>query len=148
MILVVFGLIYLVLQSIALITAWSRTSSATEDFILLNKSELYADIRTLVTIGLAIASGILLFRRKKLGWVFGIPVLLLFIIILAGILYTANAVGESGTALIIGGSIECLLLVAFMFLLSRPAIEYLQVKRGHVIGAIVLSAVLLGMYFW
>jgi hypothetical protein len=141
----IIGLIYLLLQITAIVQ--TNTGSATHDegFIRFNKSELFSDIRSYITIILSLSGAILILRRKKLGWIFAVAVLALFIIIAGAGLITAFSLRIFFSFFLVLVA-ESVLLLALIFCLQPAVRKKMLTGKIHYLSAFALTAILLAVY--
>jgi hypothetical protein len=74
----IIGIIYLLMQIASIASNRSISYGSQQEAFVINKNELFSDIKTWLVIIMGIAAGFLLLKNKTLGWVLGLPVLLLF----------------------------------------------------------------------
>src|SRR5215831_18391722 len=162
------GILVLLIGVLVLITQVSNMlSSKAQGFafqngsIIINKSELYNDLRTYVTIILGILGGILLLLNKRLGWVIGLPLLLLYTIIVAGFGIDLalskfhdpqhnSHTGDPYLNVYVGvlGGISLLFLLASIFLLLPVAQVRYRVGKATWIPTLLFFMALTALYFF
>lgn len=86
------GILYLANQVMNIVSSKTSAIYSEGDKWLIRKAELISDIKTYITIILAITGGILLFKKKQWGWIMSVPILMLVAVFmvsgLALLLYT------------------------------------------------------------
>lgn len=71
------GILYLANQVMNIVSSKTSAIYSEGDKWLIRKSELISDVKTYITIILAITGGILLFKKKQWGWIMSVPILML-----------------------------------------------------------------------
>ena len=99
-----------------------------------------------ITIIISLSGAVLLFRQKKLGWIFAIAILLVFITIAgAGLIVTFNLRLFVSFLLVLVG--ESVLLLALFFCLQPAFRKKMLTDKKHYLSAFALTAILFTVYF-
>jgi hypothetical protein len=117
-----------------------------EDKVALSKSELFSHARTLITIVLSLTAGVAIFRKQRIGFILGIAVLVLFLMICSGGLYQALKLGEIPLIAFTGG-IWSILLSGIVILLLPGTRRRLQATRPAILISLVIT-ILLGLFYF
>ncbi len=142
------GILFLLLQVIDLSSTKSSAYKVQESAILVNKAELYAHVRALVTIVTGILGGYLLLKGRTAGWILGVTLLILFLVFaIAGLVQLGlmRIFGISFIAIVFG---VALLLLALLFLFARPAREKYKVGRNTYLPTLVFLLIIAAIYFF
>ena len=145
--LLVAGFIYLALWLISIFSETTSFINISEDKVSMNMSELLSHIRTIITIGLALGGGFLIFRYSRPGWVMGMVVLILLLVICSGTFYQAFKLKEpTAIAITAGGWI--ILLLSILFLTIPSTLKKFNITKHTIITAAVLALILATFYFF
>ena len=137
------GTIYLAAQADSFFSIGSTTVKG--DTIQLSKNELLSHTRTIVTIILCFVGGILLFRKRRNGWIVSLAVLFLLLSIAVGI-FLSNITDLNTAGMLFAVGI-LMLLMATIFLLQKGTRQRFQVGMSSYLVMIVLFAALALFYF-
>jgi len=145
--LLVAGFVYLALWLISIFSETTSFINKADDKVSMNLSELLSHIRTVITIGLALGGGFLIFRKRRPGWIMGIVVLILLLIICSGTLYQAIKLKEP---ILIGvtSTTWLILLLSIVFLLIPSARKKFNITKPTIITATLLASLLAILYFF
>jgi hypothetical protein len=144
--LLLIGIVYLFVWILSFFTGTSEIHSVDADKLVMSKSELLTHFRTLLTILFSLAGSYLFFRKKRLGWMLGFAVLLVFLTIAGGGLYQVILMGEPvAVAVVISGLL--LLLTAFLFLLLPKTRRKFRITPSVFLMAFGF-AILLGIFYF
>jgi type IV secretory pathway VirB2 component (pilin) len=143
----ILGFIYLAAQ-VSNFTASKAEAYAVKDGALqVSTSELVNDVRTILTILLAILGGWLLLKGKRAGWVMGLPILVLITLVAASIVISSFSI--AGTAQRASGlSFLGLLLLAILFLLLPSARRKYKVGKLTYLPTLLILLGLAVLYFF
>jgi hypothetical protein len=147
MILLLAGCFYLFLQVISILQNGYSIIRTNDDNITVNRSEILYEIRTWLTIILCLVGSITYFRLKKTGWVMAFAILLLFISISAGAIYTLVNLEMIDLSAYFLGLISILILFGFISLITPSTRSKFDIKPKDFLYAIVVTVILLGIYF-
>ena len=145
--LLVAGFIYLALWLISIFSETTSFINMKDDKVSMNLAELLSHIRTVITIGLALGGGFLILRKSRPGWIMGIVVLILLLIICSGTFYQAFKLKEP-LAIAITATALMILLLSIVFLTIPSALKKFNVTRPTIITAAVLALILATFYFF
>ena len=140
------GLIYLLVWIISIFSETTGFIRIEDDKLSMSKSELLSHVRTLLTIFFCVSGGMLIFRKQKTGLVFGIAVLVLFIIICCGGLYQAIKIQESRLVLFASTGV-IILLTGLIFLLLPSVRKKLNANKATLPAGFGL-AIALGLFYF
>lgn len=140
------GSIFLLLQIGSSFFGTSRSASVDNDTIVLNKNELFSDIRTIVTIVLSFAGGFGILRRRSFGWICSVPVLLLLLgLSSAGWLYLINTPFNSSYILV--PIVTFLLLYSITSMALKSTRKQFQISQRDYLFTSILTLILAILYF-
>ena len=145
--LLIAGFFYLALWIVSVFSETSAFVKLENDKISMKTSELLSHIRTVITILFSVAGGWLLFKKNKWGWILGLTVLLLLLIICSGAVYQAINLDEP-FLMAIAGTCWLILFVALLFLLLPPARRKLGINKPAIVTAGLFSVFLIMFYFF
>jgi uncharacterized membrane protein YbjE (DUF340 family) len=143
------GIVFLLMQVASLLSNTSHPYSIQNGSLIIDKNELYSDIRTYAIILAGILAGWLLLKSKRTGWVLSLPILL-FIFAVLGI-KTAEQVmkiKKFDNSLIGPGIGLLLLFLAILFLFLPSARQKYRVSKDVVLLTLSLFAALCGTYIF
>ena len=115
---------------------------------VINKSELFNDLRSYITIIVGVLGGFLLIRQKRFGWVIGLPMLLLFTVVSAGVAATYALAKDYSMSFKMSAGISFLILVAAIFLLLPSAQEKYRVSKATWLPTLVFFMAITAVYFF
>jgi len=146
--LIMIGFVYAAIQVMNIASSRAGGYSANESAIIINRGELLSDFKTYAIIFFSIIAGLFLIRQKRLGWILGIPVLLLFAFLsAAGLFIYVSATIFDNTFI--------LLLIAFVvlassviFLLLPSARKKYKVGKYTYLPTLVFLMAICGLYFF
>jgi hypothetical protein len=141
------GLVYLAWQVIDFLSSKSGAYAVNDGSLNINKSELFNHIRSIISIILALTGGLLLLNRKRAGWVIGVALLFLLLIIASGIMVAGYSIADT-VSKISGGAVVFLLLLALIFLLLPSARLKYKVGKRTYLPTLVLILILAVLYFF
>lgn len=132
---------------ILLAASWiGRESGVQDDTITLNRSELFADVRTLITIVICFAGGAGLLRIRKIGWSLSLAMLVLFLALTyAGWLWVINSTFDISYILV--PLATTLILLGIILLLLPYTRSKFGVARREFLLFFITLAVLGVVYF-
>ena len=144
------GTIYLIVQVLAFISSKSEASSIKDGSFVINKSrnEFYSDIRSFLTIILAIMAGILLFRSKLTGWVIGFSMLLFFLVLSSFGVATAVKLKTFDISFILVATLEVIFLLAVIFLLIPSTLKKYRVSKKTLLPTLLFFMSITSIYFF
>jgi magnesium-transporting ATPase (P-type) len=145
--LLVAGFIYLALWLISIFSETTSFINMTDNKVSMNLSELLSHIRTVITIGLALGGGFLIFINSRPGWVMGIVVLILFLIICSGAFYQAFKLKEP-ISITITATAWLILLLSIVFLTIPSSLKKFNITKPTIITATMLALILATFYFF
>jgi hypothetical protein len=142
------GLIFLVMQVASLLSNTSHPYAFNNGSLVIDRNELFSDVRTFSIVLAGILAGVLLLKGKRFGWMLGVPILLALITLI--ILMPAEQFLKTKklnvNALIGPGIAVFLLLLAVIFLFLRSARQKYRVSKSIVLLTLVLFGGLIGAY--
>lgn len=142
------GVLYLILQVINLLSSKADRIVDTDGKLVISKAEILSDLRTYLYILFGITAGILLLRKKKWGWILGVPYLCLYIVIAVwGTLFSLQ-MGFTGAELIVLVAGVVVLLLALLFLLLPSALKKYKVGSDTILPTLVFLICLAVLYFF
>lgn len=149
MLVLLIGIIFLLMQVASLMSNTSHPYSFQNGSLVIDKNELYSDVRTYSIIITGILAGWLLLKSKRTGWVLSMPILLFVTAVVCiktveQLLKTKKA----DNSLIAPGVGILLLLLAIIFLFLPAARKKYRVSKGVVLLTLLLFAALGGVYIF
>ena len=145
--LLVAGFVYLALWLISIFSETTPSIYITDDKVSMKMSELLSHIRTLITIGLALGGGFLILRRKPAGWVMGMVVLILLLVISSGTVYQSLKL-EEPALIAIAATCWLIILLSIILLILPATRRKFRLNQANIITASILSLVLAMFYFF
>lgn len=142
------GVLFLILQITDYLSSKANAFLVKEDTILINRSELFSQLRTLLTILLCIGGGILLFKKRRIGWVIGLGLLILFLAIACAGLIQLAIVNTFDLGFIILAGCAVVLLLAILSLIARSTREKYRVGKKTFLPALVFLIVIAAVYLF
>ena len=144
------GIIWLLMQIASIASNKSASYAMNEGALHINKNEFFSDIKTWLVIIMGVAAGFLLLRSKTLGWVLGLPVLLLFatFLLVTGIQQIITLNGKPNGSLTIPGVALLLLVLAIAFLLAKQTRRNYKISNRVVVLTLLLFVGLGGLYYF
>jgi hypothetical protein len=144
------GIIYLLMQVANLSSNTSHPYAVQNGALMIDKNELFADIRTYLVIIMGLVAGWLLLKSKTAGWILGLPVLLLFTtFLLVGTLQQIIAQkGKIDQSLTIPGIGLLLLALAIIFLFLPSARQKYRASKNIVLLTLLLFVAVTGLYYF
>ena len=144
------GIIYLIVQVLAFISSKSDAYSIKDGSFVINKSrnEFFSDIRSFLTIILAIMAGILLFRTKLTGWVIGFSLLLFFLVLSSFGVATAVKLKTYDNPFIMVVALEVIFLLAVIFLLIPSTLKKYRVSKKTLLPTLLFFMSIASIYFF
>lgn len=145
--LIAIGIIFLLLQVADFITSKSDRLTVDKNQVSIRLDQLLIDIKTYLIIALALLSGYLLLKSKRMGWIIGMPVLLWYLALSINGIYMSVSLGESSLVLILLIVIVLVLGVAISLLQLRSVREKLRVDRKTYLPTLLLLMAIVSMHF-
>jgi len=142
------GIIILITQVSGVLSSKANAIAIRNGSIIIDKSELLNDSRSYLTILLGILGGILLLRNKRLGWVIGMPLLLLFTIITSGISISSALHKDFSMSFKMFAAVGFLLLLAAIFLLVPSTQAKYRVGKGTWLPTLLFFMLISAIYFF
>jgi hypothetical protein len=145
----IISIIFLLMQVAALFGERSAPYSIQNGTFVVNKNELFSDMRTYSVILAGIIAGWCLLKGKRLGWMLGLPLLLFVLVILGSI--TAEQVmkvKKFDNSMIGFGVAIFLIFLAVLFLLLPSARQRYRVNKVVFLLTLLLFAGLGGAYYF
>src|SRR5215467_3678092 len=121
------GCMELILQVSGMMSSKAHGFAFENGSFVINKSELFNDLRSYITILIGLLGGFLLIRQKRFGWVIGTPLLLLFTIVSGGVAATYALAKDYSMSFKVSAGIAFFILLAAVFLLLPSAQEKYRV---------------------
>lgn len=146
-IVLIIGFVYLAWQISNITSSKAGAYRVNDGNFQVSRSELMNDVRSVVSILLALLGGFFLLRGKRAGWVISIPLLLLLNVI-AGALMVQYYPLADNVQKAIGGVVVLFLLLALLFLVVPSARKKYKVSRLTFVSTLTLLALLVGLYFF
>lgn len=137
------GIIFLAMQVASLLSDTSHPYSLQNGSLVIDKNELFSDVRTYSIILAGIVAGWLLLKGKQFGWILGLPILL-FIITVA-IVKTIEqilTIKKADDSLVGPGIGIFLVFLAILFLFLPSARQKYRVSKGVVLLTLFLFVAL------
>lgn len=147
MILLLAGSFYLFLQIVSILQNGYSIIRSSGESISVNKTEILYETRTWLTIILCFTGAITYFRLKKIGWIIAFAILLLFITISCGAIYTLFKLEMIDLSSYFLGLMSILILFSFISLLTKSTRAKFDIQKSHFAYGIGLAVVLFGIYF-
>jgi hypothetical protein len=142
-------IIFLLMQVAALFGERSSPYSIENGTFVINKNELYSDLRTYSVILAGIIAGWCLLKGKRLGWMLGLPILLFTLAIIGTIAFEQIMKLKKFDNSLIGFGVGILLLfLAILFLLLPAARQRYRVSKVVFLLTLLLFAGLGGAYIY
>lgn len=143
------GIIFLLIQVASLMSNKSHAYSFQNNALVINKNELFSDLRTYLVILMGVIAGLMLLKNKRAGWVLGLPVLLLIVTIAVTLgVEQFKTIRTNKQAMIIFGSVLFLLFLGILFLFLPSARKKYRASAGAVVLTLLLYGALTGVYFF
>lgn len=146
-IVLIIGFVYLAWQISNITSSKADAYRINDGNFQVNRSELMNDVRSVVSILLALLGGFLLLRGKRAGWIISIPLLLLLNVI-AGALMVQYYPLADNMQKVIGGVVVLFLLLALLFLVVPSARKKYKVTYLTFVSTMTLLALLVVLYFF
>jgi hypothetical protein len=141
------GVVFLALWLISIFSERSAIVNVDNDKISLSRSDLLAHLRTVIIIFLSLAGSILIFRKRRAGWMMGTTVLILFLIICSGGLYQAIRLNDA-TLMFFAGFAWLILFFSLILLIVSPVRRKYGINAGTFRLTFILAAMLGLFYFF
>lgn len=141
------GVFYLLWLVTDFLSSKSDAYTVKEGAVHISTAELMIHVRSIASAILAFLGGFLLLRGQRAGWVIGVPLLLLLLIIAGGIM-TANYQYTDMTSKIAGGAVVFVLFLGLLFLFLPSARLKYKVTKVTFLSALLLLLLLVGLYFF
>lgn len=142
----ILGLIFLILFLMELFTSRSSDVTSNADAIMVNRAALFRHLRNIFSILIAIVGALGLLRQKQIGWMLGVPFLLIIGVIAAYFLYLALITGM-GMMSIAPGIALLLVMVSLIFLLLPSAREKYRVSSKTILPTLVFLLAIAAVFF-
>jgi hypothetical protein len=107
---------------------------------------MLSNIRAVISFITCSLAAILLLKKQRLGWILGVPMMLIFIIIVTGLLIQAVSAEENFASGVLGSGL-ILLLLSFISLQSSASRKKFMVSRNSYLLTIGFSVLLGIIYF-
>jgi hypothetical protein len=144
--LLLIGTVYLVVWIVSILSETASFLTVNDDKVAISKSELFSHARTIITILLSLVAAVGLFRKRRIGWIFGSAILILFFLICSGGLYQALMLGDIAPIAVAGTAWLTLITgIAILWISSTRA--RLNVTRPAVLTSLVIT-ILLGLFYF
>ena len=145
--LLLIGIVYAGIQVMNIVSSRADGYKADNAAITISMGELLSDLKTYTTILLALLGSILLFRQKRLGWIIGLPVLLLYTFLSGFGVYLYVYGGEYDSSLIFLLIVFVALLLSIVFLLLPSCRRKYKVGKYTYLPTLVFLMAIRGLYF-
>lgn len=142
----VLGIIFLIMFVLELITSRSSDVTSNAEAIMVSKAALYRHIRNIFAILVAILGAWALLRQKTIGWILGIPFLVI-IGIIAGYFFYLTAFSGLWMMSIAPGIGLLLVLVSLIFLSLPSAREKYRVSSKTILPTLVFLMAIGAVFF-
>ena len=144
------GIIFLLMQVANYASNTSHPYAIQNGSLTIDKNELFTDIKTFLVIFMGIAAGFLLLKSKPVGWVLGLPVLMLFatFILVTASQSIISQKGKIDQSLAIPGIALLLLILAIIFLFTRSARQKYRASKSIVLLTLLLFVAVTGLYYF
>lgn len=145
-----FAIIYLLMQIASLLSNTSQAYAMQQEALVINKNELFSDVRAYIVIIMGLIAGPLLLKSKTTGWVLGLPLLLLFAIffLVLGVQAVVLSKGQVDASVAFLGSGFLLPLLAIIFLFLPSAREKYRASKSIVLLTLLLFVAMGGLYYF
>lgn len=145
--LLILGVFFLITQILDFTSSWSKRISADDKTLSIDIRQLKADLKVYFVILLAIIGGILLWFRKRIGWILGLPVLVWYtILIINGIIMSVKFSGYKSEFLF-----SCLgfilLSMAVGFLYAPSARKKYKVGKQTYLPTFLILGIIITIHF-
>ena len=143
------SIVFLLMQVASLFGERSGPYSVQNGTFVINKNELFSDLKTYSIILAGIIAGWCLLKGKRLGWMLGLPILL-FMMTIVGLTAAEQGmkVKKFDNSMIGFGVGIFLLFLAILFLLLPGARQRYRVNKMVFLLTLLLFAGLGGAYFF
>lgn len=141
------GVGYLMLTLLSLISSKAALFTVNEEQVSISKAEFLSNLRSGLYVILGITGGVLLYRRKTLGWIIGVPLLLIFLLLIGYGVYFTLYVGNID---IMAGLLFLTLILfifSLLFLLLPSARRKYKVSNRTLLPTLVFLILMLFLYF-
>jgi hypothetical protein len=142
------GCMELILQVSGMMSSKAHGFAIDSGKLIIDKSELFNDLRSYVTIIVGLLGGLLLIKQKRFGWVIGMPLLLLFTIVSGGVAVGFAIAKDYSLSFKVSAGISFLMLLAAIFLLLPSAQEKYRVSKATWLPTLVFFMAITAVYFF
>jgi hypothetical protein len=144
------GIIYLLMQIANLSSNTSHPYAIQNGALMIDKNELFTDIRTYLIIIMGITAGWLLLKGKTAGWILGLPVLLLSItfFLVISVQHIIGTNGKVDASMLTPGIAVLLLLLGIIFLFLPSARQKYRASKSIVLLTLLLFVAMGGLYYY
>jgi hypothetical protein len=146
--LLLIGISYGIFQVLNILSSQADAYKADESAFTISRGELLSDLKTYSTIFFALIGSILLFRQKRLGWVIGLPMLLLYLLLSGFGVYLYVLDLRYDKMLIILLIVFAALLLSFIFLVIPSARRKYKVGKFTYLPTLVFLMAICAMYYF
>lgn len=120
---------YLMLTLLSFVSSKADMFTVSKEQVSISKAEFLSNFRSILYVIIGIVGGILLFRRKTLGWIMGVPLLSIFLVLVGFGLYYYIEVGEISFMSISVAITLLLFVLSLIFLLLPSARKKYKVSK-------------------
>ncbi len=145
--LLIVGLIYCLLFIQSIISSHSRSSTVSAEVISINRSELFSDLKTIVTIVCTITGGIGILLMRKTGWIFGLAQVLILLMISSAGWKQLIHFDEFGFSFFLVLAATLLLIIALVFLNMNGTRKKFGIRPRNYLYVLGLTALLFLIFF-
>ena len=146
--LLLIGIGFAVMQVMSILSSKANGYKADESVITISRGELLSDLKTYLTIFLALVGSILLFRQKRWGWIIGLPMLLVYMFLSGFGVYSYIYGSVYDTTLVFLLIVFVALLLSFVFLVIPSARRKYKVGKYTYLPTLVFLMAICAMYFF
>lgn len=147
LVLFIIGSALLLLEVAAVLSSKAVFSTQTETTVSFNKSEVFAHTRTFIIIVFSIVAAVALRKKKRIGWILGLPILLISALIAGYLIYFGKIMYGTAISLIAALILICI-LAAMGFLLTKGGREKYKVGKHSVLPTLVFLMALGAIFFF
>jgi len=145
--LLLIGIGFAAMQFMSIVSSKANGFIAVDErAIMINRLELVNDLKTYSTIFFALIGSILLFRQKRLGWIIGVPFLVLFTFLSGFFVYSSFDADVISRILL--WIVFAALLFSLGFLVIPSARRKYKVGKYTYLPTLVFLMALCAMYYF
>jgi hypothetical protein len=142
------GFLYLAAQVINYLSSKTSVASSENGKLVIDSGELMSNVYTYIYIVIALLSGFLLLKKKKLGWILAVPFLIFFIIISGSGVFALAASAIFDASFMAVTALFVLLVLSVLFLFLPSARRKYKVGKRTLLPTLVFLMALCALFFF